>query len=207
MNMSEKTIMETVDVFSMEDMVQAILHKIEETRNRIICPYLVAIDGRCASGKTTLAKKIQEKTGWSVLCMDHYFLRPEQRTKERLHTPGGNVDRERFLEEVLLPIQKGAKELTCQAYDCHEQVLLPSFTVKITPVMLIEGSYSCHPALRPFYDLCVFLSTGREEQLRRILERNGEEAVHIFKERWIPMEENYFVHEEIEKHCTLHLYT
>ena len=190
-----------------ESIAQAIIHKIEKSRDRCAFPYLVAIDGRCASGKTTLAKKIQEKTGCAVLCMDHYFFRSEQRTKERLNTPGGNVDRERFLEEVLLPVQRGEKELLCRAYDCHEQIMQPPFTVKVTPFMLIEGSYSCHPALRPFYDLCVFLSTSREEQMRRIIKRNGEEAGRLFKERWIPMEENYFLHEEIEKYCTLHFNT
>ena len=55
-------------------------------------PFLVAVDGRCGAGKTTFAAFLQEKFGWSVLHMDHFFLRPEQRTKERLGTPGGNID-------------------------------------------------------------------------------------------------------------------
>jgi len=41
---------------------------------------IVAIDGRCGAGKTTLANYLQEKTGATVFRMDDYFLRPEQRT-------------------------------------------------------------------------------------------------------------------------------
>ena len=60
---------------------------------------LAAIDGRCASGKTTLAAQLQQQFDGSVIHMDHFFLRPHQRTPQRYQEPGGNVDRERFLEE------------------------------------------------------------------------------------------------------------
>ena len=62
---------------------------------------LVAIDGNCAAGKTTLAKKLAEHYDCNVLQMDDFFLRPEQRTPERFAQAGGNVDYERFALEVL----------------------------------------------------------------------------------------------------------
>ena len=46
-------------------------------------PYIIAIDGPCASGKTTVAAKIAEEWDASVIAMDDFFLRPEQRTEER----------------------------------------------------------------------------------------------------------------------------
>ena len=47
-------------------------------------PYLIAIDGRCASGKTTLAAFLQERIQeCAVVHMDHFFLQDAQRTKER----------------------------------------------------------------------------------------------------------------------------
>lgn len=48
---------------------------------------VIAVDGRCAAGKTTLAAMIEEKTGCNVIHMDHFFLQPGQRTKERLDEP------------------------------------------------------------------------------------------------------------------------
>ena len=51
---------------------------------------LIAIDGSCTSGKTTLAAALQEKYLCGVFHMDDFFLRPEQRTDERFAEPGGN---------------------------------------------------------------------------------------------------------------------
>ena len=51
-------------------------------------PLVIAIDGRCAAGKTTLAAALQRETGCTVLHLDHFFLRPEQRTPQRLAQPG-----------------------------------------------------------------------------------------------------------------------
>ena len=36
----------------------------------------IAIDGPCASGKTTLARNLNERFGGNVLHMDDFFLRP-----------------------------------------------------------------------------------------------------------------------------------
>ena len=68
---------------------------------------IVAIDGKCTSGKTTLASKLAEIYDCNVFHMDDFFLRPEQRTPERFAEVGGNVDYERFQEEVLLPLKDG----------------------------------------------------------------------------------------------------
>lgn len=49
----------------------------------------VAIDGRCAAGKTTLAQALNKRYGYPVVHMDDFFLSPSQRTEERLARPGG----------------------------------------------------------------------------------------------------------------------
>ena len=67
---------------------------------------LVAIDGGSASGKTTLGALLQSIYACPVFHMDDFFLRPEQRTPERYAQPGGNVDRERFWQEVLEPLRR-----------------------------------------------------------------------------------------------------
>ena len=57
---------------------------------------IVAIDGKCTSGKTTLASKLTEIYDCNVFHMDDFFLRPEQRTPERFVEVGGNGDRRKF---------------------------------------------------------------------------------------------------------------
>ena len=80
-------------------LVQAIEEQLQQ-KGRLI----VAIDGRCGSGKSTLAARLERELRCSVFHMDDFFPRPEQRTAERLSQPGENVDHERFLAEVLLPL-------------------------------------------------------------------------------------------------------
>lgn len=152
---------------------------------------LLAIDGRCGSGKTTLARVLAEKSGAEVVHMDDFYLRPEQRTPERYAQPGGNVDRERVLEEVLRPLRDGGRAVY-RPYDAHKQLMLDPVPLGPAPLTVIEGSYSCHPELWEYYGLRVFLDVAPEEQLRRILKRNGPEGLEMFKERWIPLEESYF---------------
>lgn len=162
---------------------------------------LVAIDGRSAAGKTTLANQLIQELGCTVIHMDDFFLRPEQRTAQRLEEPGGNVDYERFLEEVLLPLQTGTP-FSYAPFDCHTQDFKPSIHVEPGPITVIEGSYSCHPVLRDYYDLRIFLSLNQEEQGRRILLRNPDRA-GMFLERWIPLEEKYFTHCNTRECCQL----
>lgn len=163
-------------------------------------PYVViAIDGRCAAGKTTLASELQEELSCVVIHMDDFFLRPEQRTNERLQTPGGNVDYERFLEEVLLPLH-AHHEFSYRRYDCHTQSFKESIEVPKSRIVIVEGTYACHPVLWQYYDLHIFLNIDAEEQKERILKRNGVQGAVAFMERWIPLEEAYFAncHKEVQ---------
>lgn len=162
---------------------------------------IAAIDGRCGAGKTTLAACIHERTGATVFHMDDFFLRPEQRTRERLGTPGENVDHERFLSEVLLPLRQGAMELPYRRFDCKSQSLLEPVNIKVGQLCIVEGSYSCHPALVGQYDWRIFLTVSPDEQMERIIRRNGAEAAKVFASRWIPLEESYFSICAVEGQC------
>lgn len=162
---------------------------------------IIAIDGRCGAGKTTLAQYLETQTSATVFHMDDFFLRPEQRTTERLSTPGENVDHERFLVEVLEPLIQGVVELPYQRFDCKTQSLQKSIVLKPGKLCIVEGSYSCHPSLVKLYDYRIFMTVSPEEQLERIIRRNGPEAAKIFASRWIPLEERYFSMCAVEGQC------
>ena len=152
---------------------------------------IVAIDGPCASGKTTLAAELSARLSCPVIHIDHFFLRPEQRTPARLSEPGGNLDRERFAEEVLTPLCAG-KDISYRPFVCATMTLGERISVPRAPITIIEGSYSCHPDLRESYDLRLFTTIDPTEQEQRLLAREGKEKLEVFKTRWIPMEEAYF---------------
>ncbi len=162
---------------------------------------IVAIDGRSASGKTTLANALARELDANVFHMDDFFLRPEQRTPERLALPGENVDRERFAREVMTPLLS-EKEFSYRPFSCKTQSL--GEPVKVTPrrINIIEGAYSCHPSLYGFYHLRVFLDIDADAQLERIKRRNPDTA-DVFFSRWIPLEEAYFAAYDIKARCDI----
>lgn len=171
-------------------------------KNRLI----VAIDGRCGSGKTTLAAELKRVYLCELIHTDDFFLRPEQRTAERLARPGENVDHERFLQEVLLPLSAG-KSFSYRPFSCSSGTLTAPVSVSPCRITVVEGSYSCHPELRDFYDLRIFLSTDKESQLRRITERSGARSAAVFAERWIPLEEKYFSGCDVINCCDMYFET
>ena len=118
---------------------------------------LVAIDGRCGAGKTTLAARLQAELPCRVFHMDDFFLQPYQRTPERLQVPGENVDHERFLQEVLLPAARG-EAVVYRPYLCAREVLGPAVSVPPARLTIVEGSYACHQTLWPYYHLRIFLT-------------------------------------------------
>jgi uridine kinase len=134
--------------------------------------------------------------------MDDFFLQTHQRTSERFAQPGGNVDYERFREEVLLPLTT-RKPFSYRPFCCANMSL--SSPVQVIPKQLsvIEGAYSMHPTLSGFYDFSVFLKIDERLQAERILKRNGEQMYKRFRDEWIPLEKGYFEHFHIENQCNL----
>lgn len=151
---------------------------------------IVALDGFCTSGKTTLAASLAEIYDCCLIHVDDFFLRPEQRTPERLAEPGGNVDYERFYQEVLIPLTEG-RPFSYRPFDCSTQTLSQPVTADRKQLTIIEGTYSHHPYFGSYADLKVFLTVSPEDQHQRILQRPAFLHQRFF-EQWIPMENRYF---------------
>lgn len=161
---------------------------------------LLAIDGRCASGKSTLAAMIGEVYGCPVFHMDDYFLPAELRTPQRFAEPGGNVHRERIEQEILRPFAAGQR-VVYRPFDCHAMALKEPVEVPAAPFAVVEGCYALHPALRGYFSQAVFLTHSKEAQRRRILARSGERMLARFEGEWIPLEERYFAGCGVEDAC------
>ena len=165
-----------------------ILRKVAETEKE---PCIIAIDGRAASGKTTMSGLLKTILQTDVVQMDDFFLPLELRTEERLQQPGGNVHYERFAEEVL-PYLKETDAFAYGIFDCGRMDYHGRREIGSGHIRIVEGSYSCHPFFGEYADIRVFSDVAPEEQMQRILKRNGEQMAEMFRSRWIPMEEAYF---------------
>lgn len=152
-------------------------------------PAVVAIDGRCGSGKSSLAGLLQALYPCNVFHMDDFYLPPEHRAPGWEEVPGGNMDLERLRSQVLLPVLRGG-DAAFRPYDCAKGAYGPEVRARARPLTVIEGSYSLHPALDVPYDLALFLTCSPEAQRRRLLAREGA-YFPVFARRWIPLEERY----------------
>ena len=122
---------------------------------------IIAIDGRCAAGKTTLAARLAKELGGDVIHMDDFFLPPALRTPERRSEPGGNVHYERFLTEVIPKLASG-QAFSYQRFDCSRMAPGDWLPVQNNGFVFVEGAYSCHPVLGEYMDRKVFLDIDQD---------------------------------------------
>ena len=145
---------------------------------------LAALDGPCASGKTTLAGQAARQLG----C--------------RLAQPGGNVDWERVRDQVLAPLSRG-EPARFSPYRCHTGAYGPPVSLSPAPLVLVEGVYALHPALRDFYRLRIFLEATWPVRRARLLDRGGPELLARFQGEWVPLEDRYFQACRVRDCCQL----
>jgi len=168
----------------MEELINTLINYLKGHKG--IC----AIDGRCLSGKTTLAEILNKGTGIPYISLDDFFLQPYQRTKERYETPGENIDYERILEEVVIPFKEG-RDIYYRPFDCSKMELSKEKFIKNTGSLILEGSYSFNIHLVGYYDTKVFLDITTSLQIERLKKRENGKQVENFINKWIPLEEKY----------------
>jgi uridine kinase len=179
-----------------------IIENLEELLKSNTDPILVGIDGMCASGKTTLGYYLHEKFDCNLFHMDDFFLMPHQKTKERLAEVGGNVDYERFKNEVIDSILH-KQNVEYRPYNCKTEKIENSKEIIYKRLNIIEGSYSLHPYFGDIYNIQVFISIPDNIQIERIKARNGNKMMSKFIKEWIPKENAYFLKYNIKKACTI----
>lgn len=175
--------------------LQQIIKRLLESRERVV----LALDGPCGSGKTTLARRLQELYDCEVIAMDDFFLPAELRTRQRLAEPGGNIHYERFEQEAAKPLAEG-KPFQYRVFDCARMDYHGCKTIAPGALTVVEGSYSLHPRYAALYDYRVFVRCPEAERQERLRAR-GPELYRRFVAEWIPMEEAYFAAFHIAQQC------
>lgn len=155
-------------------------------------PAVIAVDGRCGSGKTGLASLAADVLvrAANLVHMDDFYLPPDKRRPDWMEVPAGNMDLERFREEVLGPAREGRLE-AYRPYDCRAGRLKGPVELNGGALTIVEGTYSQHPALAGSYGFKVFLTCARDEQTRRLRAREGEYYPTVDR-IWRTLEERYF---------------
>ena len=149
---------------------------------------IIALEGKCASGKTTLAHQCYNA---SIIHADDFFLPQNLKTKARLSEIGGNINYE-LIKETLEKVKKAwendEKIITIQAYDCEKEIYY-SKDIELKDKVLIEGVYSYHPYFNSLIDKCAYLFVDQSTQIERIMLRDNGDR---FLNEWMPLENKYF---------------
>ena len=152
---------------------------------------LVTLDGPCATGKTTLARKLGTVFQANVLHTDDFVIPHRQKTPERLAVPGGNCDADRLAAEVTEPWKRG-ETVRYRRYDFMADRLLPEEELPDSRILIMEGSYCNLPVLRKDADVRLYLDASWETREARLRRRESPESLKRFYDRWIPLEDAYF---------------
>lgn len=181
----------------MNDVVKHIYNQISSLSSSLI---IIGIDGRCASGKTTLASNLAKEFDCNVIHMDDFFLPPYMQTPERYKEVGGNIHYERFKTEVITPLING-EDFSYGVFSCSDGKITHYESILGKRINIIEGAYSLHPYFGDIYDIKIFCDCELLERVSRIKKRNGQKALTTFLEKWIPFEEAYLKTFKIEEKC------
>ena len=153
-------------------------------------PVIAAIDGRCGSGKTSLARLTAEMLSCPVVHTDDFYLPFDRRVPDWQTVPCANMDLARLEREILAPFSAGERAIY-RPYRCMEGRFGPEMVLPAGGLLLVEGSYSLHPALAGYYELRIFLTCSPRVQVKRLREREGA-RFSAFTDTWIPLEEAYY---------------
>lgn len=158
--------------------------KLKNFIDSLTLPIIIAIEGKCASGKTTLANEFINKA--TIIHIDDFFLPPEAKTNERLSEVGGNVNYEAIKE--LLELIKSKKMIKYNKYDCHQNTYT-EVTLPYNDIIILEGVYSFHPFFNKLIDKLVYIDIDEITQAKRISARPN--ASRFFNE-WMKYENTYY---------------
>ncbi len=172
-----------------------ILRLIKQYKKR---PLIIAIDGMCAAGKTTLAEKLSAALNAPVIHTDDFFIPARQRTGcENI-----NIDVGRFFNDVLIPLKKNIG-FCYDVFDCKIQKMSFTRQIEKSEFYIIEGCYCMYPQFADIYDIKVFMEIDAKLQRTRLALRESADSVKQFESRWIPFENRYFELYKIKEGCDI----
>lgn len=141
-------------------------------------PFVVAVAGGTASGKSTLADALKAKLGDKALSISHdlYYKTapPDAKSGGKMH----NYDHPDALDSALLATHlwelKKGRPVKLPRYDYVTSVHVPDATpVEPKPVILVDGILIlAEPALRPLFDFIVFVEAPDDVRLVRRIRRD-----------------------------------
>lgn len=162
-------------------------------------PFVVAIDGRSGTGKSTLAAAVAGLLGDCLVIDGDDFYNGGRLGEWKGRTPAEQVaeamDWRR--QHALLTTLRDGRRVEWFPYDWEAfdgSLADVPFSAEPAPVIILEGAYSCRPELSGLLDLRVLVEADLAVRSQRLRLRDGEEWHDEWFEVWNEAEDFYFGH-------------
>jgi uridine kinase len=165
-------------------------------RSRGAAVFVVALDGRSGTGKSSLAASLGTDLGAAVVDCDDFYTGgsdadwavrpPAARAAEA-------IDWRRLRREVVEPLRAG-RTATWLPYDWDEGRGPVPRPISLAPArtVVLDGAYTARPELADVVDLPVLLELDHALRRERVSQREGDEFADSWYAVWDAAEDHYF---------------
>jgi uridine kinase len=177
-------------------LAEQFVEHIEVARHGRSGPFLVALDGRSGTGKSTLALGVADLLDAGVIKGDDFYAGGSAEYWDAMTADEKvrHVIDWRRQRPVLESLRDGARA-TWHPYDwLADNGGLSDTVLSCEPnaVVILDGAYSARPELADLFSLRVLLQAEEEVRRTRLLEREGEQYRADWEARWHVAELHYF---------------
>lgn len=178
------------------DTVDWLAERIQDHQRRGRSPFVVGIDGRSGTGKSTVGAQLGDQLGALIIKGDDFYsggsnemwdaLSPELRVAR-------GIDWRR--QKELLDALRHTGRAVWQPYDWEAddgRIVPDAGWLEATDLIVLEGAYSCRSELAAALDLRVLVHLEDGERRRRLVERDGAAYQQDWLARWTSAEDHYF---------------
>jgi uridine kinase len=157
---------------------------------------LVALDGRSAAGKSTLAAVVAPLVGAVVIDGDDFYSGGAAETWDAMSAAekvSHCIDWRRqrpVLEKLATGVAAYWHPYDWEADD--GSLAETPVVCQPAPVVILDGAYSARPELSDLFDLRVLLDAPAELRMAQLIEREGEDYREEWNARWDEAEQWYF---------------
>ncbi len=175
--------------------VDVLCGRIASLRAVMPAPVLVALDGRSAAGKSTLAQQVAARTAALAIDGDDFY-RGGDDAFWQARSPAEKVDLviDWRRQRALLTKLRQGEPARWQPYDWEADDGRLGAEVHVGPaaVVILDGAYSARPELADLFALRALLHVPRPVRRERLLRREGERYRAEWEARWAEAEDLSF---------------
>ena len=182
---------------------RVIAGEIERRRTAGATPIVVGLDGPSGTGKSSIARLIEQDLDVAVIQSDDFFAASISAAEWEVRSPAEKVrdciDWKRLRTKALAPLLQG-RPAEWHPFDFDAgphpdgSYGMSSDLIRLEPgpVIIIDGAYSCRPELTDLLDLSILVDAPQDICWKRLADREEERFLEEWHQRWDAAEAYYF---------------